>query len=452
MRPFCIARPNSMDTNTTLQERIKANDPYINQAYQLLAQNKTKEVATLLNHAQRNTTDDPRIYMIGAQLAERTGRYDDALQALEHAVALTPQWWPAQLEYGLLLARLDKYTPALEQAEKIFALESTERMALAGVIDIAIRCGDLGKAAQYNRRALEVYPDDPVLELNLARTLHHSAQYEQALPLWDRLIERDPETIAARYGRLHSLMALGRLEQARADVEHLLHIDPQNPVYLYYQQVVNGQPPKTQPPELVRELFDAMTQNYDLHMVRRLRYELPKLIAQRILEIFPERQFNLLDLGCGTGLLGLYLGAINGAMVGVDVSREMMQRASLLRVYDKFHSVDLTDAVRDTPASLYDIVTALDVFPYIGDLSPIIGNVHRILQNDGFFFFSTEAAAEAPNGYVLQANGRYAHSRKYLEQLLADAGFAMATLEEKTLRFEADQPVKGYVITAQKGH
>lgn len=440
-----------MTQTATITDKIKANDPLINRAYQLLAQGKLEDVAALLNDAQRNTDQDPRIFMLGSKLAEQKNHAQNAIEAAEHAVALAPQWWPAQLELGLLLARLDRYVPAMEQAEKIFALESKERMALAGVVDIASRCGDLPRAILYTKRALEHYPNDPVLLLSLASTYYFNRQYDQAYDTWSSVIALDPNQMQAYYGRLNVWIQRGQPENAKEDIARLLAHAPNDPVYQYYGQVVAGQTPATQPVQLQQQLFDGMASKYDLHMVRVLRYELPKQIAEKILNIFPDRTFNLLDLGCGSGLLGVYLGQINGWMIGVDASTKMIEQAARHGIYHKFHPVNILDAVRDTPANLYEVITALDVFPYVGDLTPVLGNVHRILQSDGFFFFSTEMAADDGPGLVLQANGRYAHSRSYLESLLEQAGYAMASIEEKTIRFEAGEPVKGFVVTAQKG-
>lgn len=441
-----------MTQTATLTAQIKANDPIINRAYQLLAQNQLEAVAKLLNEAQRNTTQDPRIFMLGAKLAEQQGYPDKAVEAAEHAVALAPQWWPAQLELGLLLARLDRYAKALAQAEKIFALESKERMALAGVVDIASRCGDLNKAIIYTKRALEHYPNDPILLMSLANSYFYNRQYDEAHATWTEVIALDPKQAQAYFGRLNVWVQRGEPAKAQEDIERLLDLAPQDPVYQYYAQVVAGQTPATQPVELQRQLFDGMAGRYDLHMVRVLRYELPKQIAEKIVDIFPDRKFNLLDLGCGSGLLGVYLGKVNGWVIGVDASSKMVEQAARHGIYHKFHTVNILDAVRETPANLYEVITALDVFPYVGDLAPVLGNVHRILQQDGFFFFSTEVADNDGPGFVLQANGRYAHSRSYLESLLQQAGYALATIEEKTIRFEAGEPVKGFVVTAQKGH
>ena len=85
----------------------------------------------------------------------------------------------------------------------------------------------------------------------------------------------------------------------------------------------------------------------------------------------------VLDLGCGTGLLGLMLGKIAGSMIGVDASIKMIEQAEKHGVYDRFHTVNLLDALRETDASQYHVIAALDVFIYVGDLAQAIARCLR---------------------------------------------------------------------------
>ena len=159
---------------------------------------------------------------------------------------------------------------------------------------------------------------------------------------------------------------------------------------------------------------------------------------------------HVLDLGCGTGVLGLYLGRIEGFLIGVDCSRQMVQQAKRHGVYDRFHTVNLHDALAETPDALYHVITALDVFIYAGALQQAIPNAHRILRPGGHFIFSCETAPEGGAELVLQTNGRYAHRRDHVEQLCRNAGFVRVDVEDVVLRKENDQPVHGFVITAHK--
>ena len=319
-----------------------------------------------------------------------------------------------------------------------------------GVVDIATRGGFLDMAVAHLRRGLEVFPDDVQLQQYLARNLSTLGRWEEAIAQWDALIARQPADAIARLGRVQTLLAAGQPERAIADTLALLEQEPGNSVFAYYNALAHGQTPAHQPPELSQELFDGMAEVYDLHVVRRLGYYLPREVAQQIKALHPEGEYHVLDLGCGTGLLGLYLGRIEGFLIGVDCSRQMVQQAKRHGVYDRFHTVNLHDALAETPDALYHVITALDVFIYAGALDQAIPNAHRILRPGGHFIFSCETAPEGGAELVLQTNGRYAHRRDHVEQLCRNAGFVRVDVEDVVLRKENDQPVHGFVITAHK--
>lgn len=122
-----------------------------------------------------------------------------------------------------------------------------------------------------------------------------------------------------------------------------------------------------------RQLFDNMAESFDQHLVTELGYRLPRVVADKILwRDSLERTLNVLDLGCGTGLLGACLGFyFDGFLIGVELSSKMIEQAARHDVYDRFHTVNLLDALRETPASIYEVITAMDVFVYVGDISTL---------------------------------------------------------------------------------
>lgn len=420
-----------------------------------LANNELREAALLLNQAQTHNANDPRIFLLAGQLAEKSGKRGDALDALEHAAQLAPQWWPARLELALLLARGRQYQRASQEADKVFQLAPNELYALSHLVDIARYCGDLDKSISLLRHGLTLRPDDRPLLGFLARDLAAVGQIEQALQTWGRLIALNPQHPQARFGRLKTLVEQGRAGEGLEDAQVLLQQAPDDAIYRHYAQLAEGNTPAAQPPELVKWLFDeGLAGQYDLHMVRVLGYQLPRQVAGQIAGIFPDKKLNLLDLGCGTGLLGLYLGPVQGSLVGVDLSAAMTRQAARHQVYDRLDNQGILEALGNAPEAHYDVIAALDVLPYVGDLAQFFPAAQRALASGGFLIFSTEAArpeADAQGrGYLLQANGRYAHRRDYLESLLAQAGFAYVKLAEQTIRSERDEPVRGFVVTAQK--
>lgn len=306
-------------------------------------------------------------------------------------------------------------------------------------------------AVRLLRHGLSLHPNDPQLTILLAIDLASLGQNTEAIVLWDELATANPQAPDVLLGRLKTNLAMGRLPQAAQDGEALLTINPQNPVYAFHAALANGQTPNQQPIEVVQQLFDGMASNYDTHMVRSLGYRLPQQVADKLLASRPDKHFNVLDLGCGTGLLGACLGRLDGALVGVDVSREMIAQAVRHNVYDKFHTVNVHDALDATPESLYEVIAALDVFIYAGDVTKAIPDAHRILVPGGTFVASFEVAPEDGPGMVLLPTGRYAHTLSSVTQACQAAGFASIDTEGAVICLENGSPVNGFVVWATKG-
>ena len=90
-------------------------------------------------------------------------------------------------------------------------------------------------------------------------------------------------------------------------------------------------------------LYDDWAETYDQTMMDGLGYLSPIHLADEFAEHTPWRDRPVLDLGCGTGLVGKFL-ASHGftAIDGLDLSDAMMGRAAARGVYGTFITADLT--------------------------------------------------------------------------------------------------------------
>ncbi|GKT15068.1 tetratricopeptide repeat protein [Acidovorax sp. SUPP2522] len=426
------------------------NRQHLETARTQIAQGELQKAALTLNKAQQQSPNDPRVFMLAGLMAEKAGNLPKAFKALRHAVAISPDWGPGLLELALLLARQNQFDEAVSTAEKVALIEPNNLVVLAGVIDVAHRAGQLDMAVRHLRRGLELVPGDAQLRRQLARDLSGQGAHAESVELWSGLIAENPADTESLLGRVKAHLAAGTPARAVADTTTLLELAPGDSVYAYYAALAHGVTPKHQPPELNRGLFDSLAEMYDQHMVRGLRYQLPKRVADKILERFPDKKLNLLDLGCGTGLLGVCLGRLDGFLIGVDISMKMIEQAGRHNVYDRFHHVNLLDALQETPDAIYDVLAALDVFIYTGDLTETVPNALRILVPQGELIFSCETSDEAGPDMVLQPSGRYAHKRSHVVALCKAAGFETVEVEDTVLRYENNAPVQGFIVTARK--
>ncbi len=416
---------------------------------ELIKKGELTKATAQLNEAVQAFPQDPRVYLIGARMAEASGNAQGARELAQRAIQVNPNWSVSVTEYAHLLARQNQFQLAIEQAEKAVQLDPRDPQVLQRVIEVAQRAQALHLAVRWLRLLMEVAPTLGVKRL-LASDLHALGQHDEAIDLYTQMVDAIPGDVLARSGRMQAAYSKGDLALAKSDAEYLVKADPGNPQLRFWLELASGNTPVTQPVSVFKEIFDSSADLYDQHMVRSLRYQLPKQVAKLITDRYPDLKLNVLDLGCGTGLLGVCLGRINGALVGVDVSEKMIEQAARHNVYDRFHTVNLLDALTETPDALYQVIAALDVFIYVGDLSQAIPHAHRILAPGGHLMFSCETAKPKEANLVLRPSMRYAHKRSHIQALCKSAGFVDVSIEETDLRLENDKPVAGFVVVARK--
>jgi predicted TPR repeat methyltransferase len=432
-------------------------EPYIAKLKSIedqINQNQLKEAAGQLNELGKSSPQDPRLFLLGSRLAEASQNPDGMLKAARKAHQLAPQWPTATLHLASVLASRDDSEEATSRATL-----AVQQASAQGTIDVELltrasgivqRFHHLPQALEWLRQAEKISPDNPNVRHKIAVILTSVGDYASAIGIFTELLAQQPNDRILLGDRLLASLGGNQQELAIQDAETLVAMEPHNEVCRFYLDVARGKTPETQPNSFISQLFDGNAAGFDRHVVVQLHYKLPRDVAQMILLWHPDRNCDVLDLGCGTGLLGACLGPIKGVLVGVDLSQKMLEQAARHNVYDSFHTVNLLDALLATPDSLYHVITALDVLIYVGNLATVVPNAHRILLPGGRFVFSCEAAEEDVADYVLHSTCRYTHRRDYVQRLLESSGFEAIEIEERVLRLEAGQPIQGFLVTARK--
>ena len=424
---------------------------HLQQIRGLIEANQLQQAALALNAAQKNAPTDARIPLIGMRMAERAGNLEGATQSARRALALAPDWHVAQIELALLLARQQQGDEAMKLAITALAAAPQEPQVMAGAINVALYSGNESQSLTWAEDGVRRFPDDAGIRLFLARLLFTRERYPDARAHYEYLYARLPDHQETLSGLLGCATHMGETETARVMADRLLALSPNDESVRYWHALAHGTVPPTQPSKTVARAFDNYAQRFDMHLVGGLKYRVPERVAQILLELHPDRHFNLLDLGCGTGLVGLYLGRIDGHIIGADLSEKMIEQAARHGVYSRFYHVNVLDALRETPSNYYEAITCTDVLVYVGDLGPVIPNAARILKHGGHFIFSCETAAENEADLVLRRSERYAHKASAVERQCREAGFDNVSIEHlPTLRMEAGQPLPGFLVTARK--
>lgn len=206
--------------------------------------------------------------------------------------------------------------------------------------------------------------------------------------------------------------------------------------------------------DYVRSVFDQYATKFD-DALAALAYTAPDLLAAAVAELCdsenrPVHFATMLDLGCGTGLSGAAFRPVCDWIEGVDLSPGMVAQSRRKNLYDKLDAGDLTENLdRHIRADArFNLIVAADVFVYCADLTLIAALVHDVLASGGLFAFTVETHGEG--GVILGPKLRYAHGEAHVRTALQQAGLTVRTLAPVSTRMEADVPVPGLLVIAER--
>ncbi len=418
-----------------MSEKLKS---LLSGAERALLNGRLHDAAAILNLAQVEDATDPRIYILGGQLGRRAGNPGAAIMAFRRAVALSPGWALAHTELGNALELAGRPAEALAAYRQAHALDINNAAAMA-------RITELSRHAVASVSGVEdCSPANAAAARTRAAQLFASGQLDEALSLLQSVIEACPTDVDA-------LAAAASIERARGNSESAAHwlnlalaVEPNNPTLRFRLAVLRGETPADTPPEVVASIFDAYAEGFDEHLVGGLKYHAHEAVVAMLRARALVPAPDILDLGCGTGLVGAALSPPVGRLVGVDLSSAMLERARARNVYTELHHAELVTYLKSCSGGSFDVVTAADVFVYIGDLLPGLTETARVLRPRGIAVMSLEAGVDA--GYRVLPSGRFAHHRTYLQSAAVHAGLEVLELAERQLRHQQGAPVAGYLV------
>lgn len=381
-----------------MNENFEAARAAFTQGVQAFEGGELARAEALFVESLRHVPGRPSTLANLALVQQRLGRPAEALATVEQATAAAPDDTTAWFHRGQLLQQLERPFEALGAYERVTALDAAHAAAWQQRGSLLKDMGRAAEAAECFRQALAHGGDAELNRYFLAS------------------VER------------HPMAGSSRGIEANAGSG-------------------TATPPATAPRRYVEALFDSYAEGFDEHLVGKLGYRTPWLLAQLLLEppARARRFRSALDLGCGTGLIGPLLAPHCDALDGVDLSSQMLERARALGCYRHLAHAEIVEYLEahDEPR---DLVVAADVLVYIGELQPLFAAVARVLERGGSFAFSVEEAGATAERYELRPSSRYAHGERYLRGLAEAAGFDVKALRRMTLRHEQRVPIGGLLV------
>jgi len=392
----------------------------------------------------------------------RAGRLAEAAEAYHKVLASDPDNFDALCLLGAIAhiagrhhETIDYIGRAIAHAERANPARPPNPYAYSNLGEAYRATGQTGAAMACYEKALAIWPEYAEAHYHLGLVLSDEGRHQEAIACYRRATALKPELVLAQYNLGLALKAEGNTTEATACLREVLRLDPGNELAAFSLSSLTAQNPERPPERYVANLFDNHAPRFDTHLVEILRYGIPQALVNvaRKHADPPQSGWDVLDLGCGTGLVGVAIAPFARRLVGVDLSLKMLERARERKLYDRLEHRDLLSLMQLDPASSYDIIAAADVFIYVGKLDDVVREAARLLRVGGALVFSveaieatSEATDTAPShDYRLLASGRYAHSAEYLRKLARDNGFGKIDLSAADIRLERGAPVRGWL-------
>lgn len=351
-----------------------------------------------------------------------------------------------QADKGVLEARRLQEAGKIDQAAALVAqivqAEPTHVGALRLMGRLAMQTGATDIGIVCFSRALAVTPRSFDILLELGNALLAGQRPAEALTAFKKGLTLRPNDSALFRGLGQAQLDMGSRADALKSFRKTLSILPYDQYAAHMIAALTGEASKASA-GYVPDLFDTYANIFDEHLTGTLEYRVPGLIRETLLARKVARLRSMLDIGCGTGLTGAALQDIVAEKDGIDISPKMIRKALERDVYRYLRTGDAVEAMAADAnlAGPYDLVTAADVFIYIGPLEAVFTAVSRALAPAGLFAFSMETV---PGDHVVvRSSGRFAHPNPYIASLAAENRFAIVEQRDIQVRRERNLPIAG---------
>ncbi|WP_426370382.1 bifunctional 2-polyprenyl-6-hydroxyphenol methylase/3-demethylubiquinol 3-O-methyltransferase UbiG [Pseudocolwellia sp. HL-MZ7] len=123
-----------------------------------------------------------------------------------------------------------------------------------------------------------------------------------------------------------------------------------------------------------------------LHQINPLRLQ---FIIQHIENIFDK---NIIDVGCGGGILSESLAKLGANVTGIDMGEEPLNIAKLHSLESNikvdYQKITAEEKAVECPET-FDVVTCMEMLEHVPDPASIIAACANMVKPNGFVFFST---------------------------------------------------------------
>ncbi len=144
--------------------------------------------------------------------------------------------------------------------------------------------------------------------------------------------------------------------------------------------------------EVASQWWDLQGDFKPLHQINPIRLQ---FICQHISESYPSNgllDLNVIDVGCGGGILSESLATLGANVTGIDMGTEPLNIAKLHALESSltinYEKITAEEKAKSLPAA-FDVVTCMEMLEHVPEPASVIHACASLVKPGGLIFFST---------------------------------------------------------------
>lgn len=183
------------------------------------------------------------------------------------------------------------------------------------------------------------------------------------------------------------------------------------------------------------DLYRDWAGTYDEAMVDGLGFVAPRVMASRLARHLKNPDGAILDIGCGTGLVGEALSSLGFRVIdGLDISTDMLEQARKRGVYRHLLDADLTKTL-PVDTAVYDAGICTGTFTHAHVGAEALDEILRAIRPGGLFACTIHKDVWQPMGFADK-----------LEALKAGGAIREVEVQDGPYYKTSEQPDGKYVL------
>ena len=334
-------------------------------------------------------------------------------------------------EFGKALALAQKLINQFPDSTLLYNIQGAANAGLQK-FTLAIKC---------YQRAIDIQPNFAEAYNNMGNAFQEMGRATDSINSYHKAANIKPNQVEFHYNLGNALKTHGELGLSKKCFEKVLELNPNFLEAKHLLCSLKGETTLEAPDEYVSGLFNQFAYKFDRVLVTELNYNMPQFISDIILKNCSKNSLgSVLDLGCGTGLVGSKIKKHCINLEGIDLSHAMLKQAKEKKIYNNLKKSSIKNFLSKEKLN-FDYFIFADVFIYVGELSEVFRLIKSRNTKPGRLVFSTEHIEKI--GYKLEVSGRYSHSQSYIEELCKKFNYKMIHFEKILLRQEKEGSITG---------